>query len=160
MPTELVCLTNEQKSIIHLISKQLALAEIPYKYGAKPDYSFSIDEIAKKRFGVDCSWLTKYIYYKLGILIKDGSIFQFNDSAEISIGNEQVGDLVFKKNKQGIVCHVGMIMGCSPTLTVEASGTFKKVVIRDIERFKVFPSYIFYAGVKRLLKSNVKIISV
>ena len=154
---DLLSLTDDQKSKVHALSKQLAIAEIPYLYGSKPDYSFSVEEIVQKKLSVDCSWLTKYIFDKLGIIIQEGSSNQYGLSAIIQFGQEQIGDLVFK-TEQGIIHHVGLIMGVNPSMTVEASGTFKKVVIRTLDQFKVFPPYAQFAGIRRLDKSKIKII--
>jgi cell wall-associated NlpC family hydrolase len=88
------------------------LLSVPYLWGGRSS------------FGFDCSGLCQNLYRQVGIEIPRDS------SAQASLGNvinfieeSQAGDLAFFDNDEGIIIHVGMILGENKIL--HASGRVK-----------------------------------
>ena len=130
------------------------LTGIPYKFGDKAQ---NLDEEPDKIIDIDCSGLVRYMYHKIGYDIVDGSGNQYEITSDVL--EPEIGDLVFKKDTNGVVIHVGMIISQSPAdiLTIEASGSFGRVLIRPLVDFKVYPIGKVFAGVRRLITEKVTV---
>ena len=128
------------------------LKGIPYKFGDKVQ---NLDEGPDEIIDIDCSGLVRYMLHKIGYNIVDGSGNQYAITGNVL--EPEIGDLVFKKDTNGVVIHVGMIISQAPAniLTIEASGSFGRVLIRPLEDFKVKPAGKVFAGVRRLIAENV-----
>ena len=83
--------------------------------------------------GFDCSGLTYWCYYKIGIKLKDSSGKQGSDDtyAKVSMSELRPGDVVcFKDDSVSYTNHVGIYLGNSQF--IHASSSAGKVIISDI----------------------------
>lgn len=138
---ELLKLTQEQKLKLQEIGSKL-LGK-PYKFGAE----VKLSDPPEKIDSLDCSELTEYLYYQIGIKVPDGSSNQFDASQEIKIEEVKIGDLLFTK-KQGKINHVAMVI--SKEKVIEASGWDKMVISQGIGSF----IRLYAPDKKRLLRSQ------
>lgn len=146
----LLQLTPQQKDQLHMLCKRLL--GVKYKFGAEVNMTDTIDEIKE----LDCSEMTQWLFYQLGLIIRDGSFNQYSDSKTVK--DVEVGDLVFKI-KNGAINHVGVIMAVSPTIVCEADGYRGKVVLTPFDKFSTpSPRASQYAGLRRLVKEKVKVV--
>lgn len=75
-----------------------------YKPGGKGPYVF------------DCSGFTSYVFHNFDIKLSPASRLQGQEGTRVSIGELQVGDLMFFSGRRGgnIVGHVGMVIDVDP----------------------------------------------
>jgi cell wall-associated NlpC family hydrolase len=59
----------------------------------------------------DCSGFTSFVYGKYGVALSRSASQQYRDAVIISKKTAVPGDLVFFKNKNGYVYHVGIYLG-------------------------------------------------
>ena len=143
-----VNLTEEQQARIKELT--MSMLGIPYKYGAEVKLDSKISDIKQ----IDCSELIEYLYYQIGIKIPDGSRYQYKASDEFH-GEVKVGDLLFKHSrKSGTVGHVGIYVG--DNFVVDANGYYGSVLMRRMEEFERATKKNEFAGIRRLLKENIK----
>jgi hypothetical protein len=106
----------------------------------------------------DCSGLVVWCLQQLG-QIKESSDYTaatLYNSLCIPISKSQLeaGDLVFIKNKNGIIEHVGIFTGNNKT--VEAIGTRKGVVQGELSRFNVYGRLKFFTDEKKSQIDNLE----
>ena len=154
----LLILTDEKKKELSNVASLIALARLPYKFGAKPNPKIDPERLARQNEPSDCSGMTKYLLYQVGYEIPDGSINQFEASEPIEDKDIITGDLIFKKTfDTGIIEHVGIYIGNS--LIVEAEGWYGMTIRRPFSSFKTCnPKAAQYAGARRLMLEKIKTI--
>jgi len=147
---------NQQMALQALAVRCLG---IPYIFGSKaPDLNMEPEAIKS----IDCSGLTRYLFYKAGIAdIGEGSNNQFDNSSPYTMPS--CGDLAFKSNN-GVIEHVAIALNqvrqdmSKSLIIIEASGSLCQVVMRDIGSFKTFPHGIDFAGFRGLLTEKIKML--
>lgn len=65
----------------------------------------------KSESGFDCSGYTRYVYGKVGLDLNASAAKQYNQGIEVHPDSLQQGDLVFFRNQQGRIFHVGLYVG-------------------------------------------------
>lgn len=91
----------------------------PYRWGAAGPNAF------------DCSGLTSYAYKKAGKPIRRVAKDQYNASRKISASSAQPGDLVFFKNRSGVIFHVGIVSRKGYMIHANAGGYYGRKVIEE-----------------------------
>ncbi len=109
----------------------------PYRYGGN------------SQSGADCSGFVQSVYLTVGIALPRTSKEQYDYSEAISIGDAQIGDLIFFKRK-GKISHVGIISGNGEMIHASSS---RGVIRQSIEEY--LRSNI-YAGSGRVISTISK----
>ncbi len=131
---------DRQKKISKLIETAKSLLGTPYLYGA-----YSNPEIAPTE-GVDCSSFIQYVFKQSGIKIPRSSILQAAHPGEeiSSIGNAQIGDLIFFEGTIGhyrhdlfpgrkiYVGHLGIYLGNDELIHATNNSAASGVVIQNL----------------------------
>lgn len=152
----LLKLNNRKKKLLVEVAE--ALLGLPYKFGAEVNLKLSPKELKEKNQPFDCSELVEYVYYQIGYKIPDGSYNQYNASSEIAPNDIQIGDLVFRRDRQTKqICHSGLIVDEKNLYVVEALGG-KGVVKRTLSEFAKPSTKSIFAGVRRLDLNFIKIL--
>lgn len=151
----LLQLTKDKKELFQEICK--TLVNLPYRFGAEVDLRLKPEEVKQKGLAFDCSELVKYVYYQLGYKVPDGSANQYYASDIVSV--VETGDLVFKQDRKNkIITHVGMVFDEKNNTVIEAEGWWGKVIIRDLDNFKLSSSKNEYAGLRRFNMAYIKVL--
>jgi hypothetical protein len=152
----LLVLSEESKSKLKSIAEQLAMARLPYKYGAEVYLDMTVEQVIKQNQPFDCSELIEYLFHKIGYIVKDGAINQYNTSCPVEEKDMICGDLIFKQ-KNNIINHVGIVIGGKPCMIVEAEGWYSKVIKRHYSDFiTCSPRASQFAGLRRFNVDSVK----
>lgn len=80
--------------------------------------------------GIDCSSLTRVVYYNAGLKIPGTSNLQYKKGVPVSVDDAEAGDLVFFR-RGGYIYHVGIYIG--DNLFIHASTSQRKVAIASLE---------------------------
>lgn len=75
------------------------LEGIPYRYGGKNESGF------------DCSGYTRYLYQQIGVDLNASAAEQYKQGLEVHADSLQAGDLLFFRNTNGRIFHVGLYVG-------------------------------------------------
>lgn len=151
----LLKLSPEQKKLIVEISN--ILVGLPYKFGAEVDLKLRPEEVKAKNLAFDCSELIEYIYYQIGYKVPDGSYNQFNASEYVD--EAQIGDIVFKRDKNTKqINHSGLIVSETEPIVFEAEGWYQKVIKRPLKEFMKSTTKTEFAGIKRFITDQIKIL--
>jgi cell wall-associated NlpC family hydrolase len=151
---KLLQLTDKQKQLLQSLSARGKSNGIKYLYGSK---AADLKEMPEAMKTIDCSGWTRWLDYQVGYLIPEGAQAQFNASADDN--NIEIGNLVFKGKDGNSITHVGMIISVAGQILVtESSGSKGGVIIRDFEDFKINPKNVKYAGMKKLILEEIKIL--
>ena len=121
-----------QKKVVAAAKKRLG---VPYCYGGTNNC-------------MDCSGLIVTIYQDIGIALPRTSSQQFSIGKQIEPHKATVGDLIFFRNKDGNINHVGLYVGDNKLLHASSS---KGVIVQTLS-----DSYLTkaFAGIRRVLPDN------
>jgi hypothetical protein len=134
-------LNKEATTRDNLVNFGLKLLSVPYLWGGRGS------------FGFDCSGLCQNLYRQVGLEIPRDAAMQATIGYSLSFIDEaKPGDLAFFENEEGLIIHVGLIMGNSKIL--HASG---RVKIDEIDHQGIFSKeQNRYTHVLRLIKKLVE----
>jgi gamma-D-glutamyl-L-lysine dipeptidyl-peptidase len=124
--SEIPKLENKRELIVNLAK---SLINTPYLWGGRSSW------------GIDCSGFTQLVYRTAGVDIPRDSSQQVNFGKSVNfISDAQPGDLVFFDNEEGIIVHVGILIGNGKV--IHASKKVRKDIIdhqgiynREIKRY-------------------------
>lgn len=118
--------------------KELAefLKIVRWQIGKSYVYGFEVRLNDPDPKSFDCSELVQWAFHQVGLIVPDGSynqwvwICQHKTQISVELAMWKGGSLLFRRNKQGNICHVGISMGDGTV--VEARGKKYGVVQRQI----------------------------
>jgi cell wall-associated NlpC family hydrolase len=95
------------------------LQGIPYRYAGKNENGF------------DCSGYTRYVYAQLGFDLHASAATQFQQGEEVPADSLQQGDLLFFRNSQGRIFHVGLYVGTEQDRKAFIHASSSRGIVKD-----------------------------
>ena len=145
-------LSQAEKDKLVSVLELLRARGIKYKMGAESignnpfTLNMKLDEIKE----LDCSEMVEWVFWNVFKLkVPDGSYNQFPICVPVADGDEQAGDLVFRKNNNtvGAISHVGIYIGSGNV--IECMGGVG-VIKRAYDQFKQPSARTLFAGIRRI----------
>ena len=103
----------------------------------------------KSESGFDCSGYTRYVYGKVGLDLNASAAKQYNQGIEVHPDSLQQGDLVFFRNQQGRIFHVGLYVGKERGKRAFVHASTSRGVVKDYLELPYYTRY--WTGSRRII---------
>jgi hypothetical protein len=106
----------------------------------------------RTHFGIDCSGFTQIVYKMKDVFLRRDASLQAQDGTSVdSILKAKPGDLAFFNNDQGLITHVGILLGAGKIIhasgkvkidLIDTQGIYSEELKRYTHRLKIIKRYI------------------
>lgn len=103
----------------------------------------------KNESGFDCSGYTGYVYGKVGLELNASAASQFDQGREVHPDSLRQGDLVFFRNQEGRIFHVGLYVGEEEGKRAFVHASTSRGVVKDYLELPYYNHY--WTGSRRII---------
>lgn len=103
----------------------------------------------KNESGFDCSGYTRYVYGKVGLALNASAATQYDQGREVHPDSLRQGDLVFFRNQQGRIFHVGLYVGKELGKRAFVHASTSRGVVKDYLDLPYYTRY--WTGSRRII---------